>query len=138
MESLITFQLNWVAVIGAAVFSMILGFIWYAEPVFGKAWMKELGFKKSDLNPNPVIYLFTFLGALLTSFILANVILLVNANTIVNGALVGLMFGLVFLTGMMMSFAFEKRTMRHFLIDSMYQVVYLTLIGGMFGSFLFN
>lgn len=138
MDALITFELNWIAVFGTAFLSLIMGFIWYAEPVFGKAWMKEVGFKKEDLNPNPIIYLFTFIGAFFTSFIVANVVLAVGAEGVLNGGLVGLMFGLVFFTGMYMSFSFEKRSFKLFMIDAMYQVVYLTIVGALFGSFLFT
>ncbi|MBI3341870.1 DUF1761 domain-containing protein, partial [Candidatus Curtissbacteria bacterium] len=36
------FQINYMAVVAAAVVNMVLGFLWYG-PLFGKPWMKMMG-----------------------------------------------------------------------------------------------
>ena len=33
-------DLNWLAVLVAALVYFILGAIWYAPPIFGRAWMR--------------------------------------------------------------------------------------------------
>ncbi len=50
----------WLAVVLAAVSSMVVGFIWYAKPVFGNRWMRLSGIKEEVLPgvrvvvmPNP-------------------------------------------------------------------------------------
>ena len=41
---------NYVAVVGAAVVSFIIGMLWYSPLLFGNAWMKAGGFSKKDIN----------------------------------------------------------------------------------------
>ena len=41
--------INYGAVVGAAVASMILGSLWYG-PLFGKPWMAAMGFTKDAME----------------------------------------------------------------------------------------
>ncbi len=49
---------NWLAVVGAALIPLILGFIWYHPKVFGKAWQEATGLSDEKIkNSNmPVIF----------------------------------------------------------------------------------
>ena len=38
-------SVNWLAVIGAAVASMVVGYLWYSDYLFGKMWRKSSGMK---------------------------------------------------------------------------------------------
>ena len=66
--------INWWAVIVAAISNMVIGFLWYG-PLFGKAWVREMGWtpqameeaRKKSMAP---MYILTFIGALLMSFVL--------------------------------------------------------------------
>ena len=40
---------NWLAVVIAAVVSIVLGFLWYG-PLFGKTWMRMTGHTKKDME----------------------------------------------------------------------------------------
>jgi len=42
-------ELNYLAIIAAAIASMLIGWLWYG-PLFGKQWMKLAGLKKSDMK----------------------------------------------------------------------------------------
>ena len=44
-----TLEVNWLLILGSAIIAQVLGFIWYSEGLFGKAWMKELKFSSSEL-----------------------------------------------------------------------------------------
>jgi hypothetical protein len=50
-------QVNWVAVVLGAVFSMLLGFLWYG-PLFGKLWLRSIGKKQEELSSNAGMYVF--------------------------------------------------------------------------------
>ena len=39
---MITFNVNWLAIVAGMVANMVVGALWYG-PLFGKRWMKELG-----------------------------------------------------------------------------------------------
>ena len=36
-------EISWIAIMAAGLSSMVLGAIWYAPPVFGKAWQAAAG-----------------------------------------------------------------------------------------------
>ena len=41
-------SLNWLAILAAAISTMILGFLWYSPLLFGKAWAREMGYDLKD------------------------------------------------------------------------------------------
>ncbi len=43
-------EINWVAVLLAAVVNMVIGGVWYAPKVFGDTWSKIVGLKESDMK----------------------------------------------------------------------------------------
>jgi hypothetical protein len=48
------FDINWIALVVAAIIPLVTGFIWYHPKVFGTAWMKETGMteeKAKSMNP---------------------------------------------------------------------------------------
>ncbi|MCA0903980.1 DUF1761 family protein [Erythrobacter aquimaris] len=67
------FDVNWLAVVLAALAGFVVGGIWYG-PIMGKTWMGALGKTEEDLkNVNPAkLYGATFLLALLASWTLAH------------------------------------------------------------------
>lgn len=65
-------QINWLAVILATIVSMVVGSIWYARPVFGKAWanLVRLDDKKMQEGATKAILL-TLVVSFVTAYILA-------------------------------------------------------------------
>jgi len=64
-------NINWVALIAAAIASMVVGFIWYG-PLFGKAWMKLTGKKEmGDKKEMPKTYAILFAASLVTAYVLS-------------------------------------------------------------------
>src|SRR6266849_5244088 len=41
-------NLNWLAILVAAISTMVVGFLWYSPLLFAKAWMKEMGYDPND------------------------------------------------------------------------------------------
>jgi hypothetical protein len=70
-------QINYLAVIAAALSQFVLGSFWYG-PLFGKTWAAEMGIKM-DQKPSISIMIrafsLTLFGSLLTAFILAHSVL---------------------------------------------------------------
>jgi hypothetical protein len=73
-------QVNYWAVLLAAVSTMVVGSIWYAKPVFGRTWMKlvNLDEKKAAKGAAKALSL-TFLLSLLTAYVLAHVTFLAHS-----------------------------------------------------------
>ncbi len=63
-------DINWWAVIVAAVVNMVVGFVWYSPPVFAKQWAKLTGRKMDEMGDGTQGYVLTTVGALLQAFIL--------------------------------------------------------------------
>jgi len=89
--------INYLAVIVAAMASMLIGFVWYG-PLFGKAWMKlsGIGSGKIDSTKDSSMgkrYILAFLGSLIMSYVLANAILFVASYFKMSGIPAGLMSG---------------------------------------------
>src|SRR2546426_12687651 len=67
-------HLNYWAILVAVAATMVLGFLWYG-PIFGKAWMKEMGIP-ADKKPDPKVMrrgmILMLIGSFLTAFVLAH------------------------------------------------------------------
>ena len=127
-------NLNWLAIIVAAVSAFILGSLWYSPLMFLDRWMKEIGITKDSTKKTNMGKLFSlaFFLSFIASFFLA-MFIGTNAGA-AFGALAGFMagFGWVF-TFMGISYLFESRTFAHFLINAMYSIVSLTIMGFIIG-----
>jgi len=69
------------AVLGAAVATMVIGFVWYSPLLFAKPWMVAMGYdpgdkaKAAELQKSAgALYGISFLASLLTAFILGKII----------------------------------------------------------------
>jgi hypothetical protein len=127
-------NLNWLAIIVAAVSAFVLGSLWYSPLMFLDRWMKEIGITKDSTKNTNMGKLFglAFLLSFVASFFLA---MFIGANAGgAFGALAGFMagFGWVF-TYMGIIYLFESRTFAHFLINTMYSIVSLTIMGFIIG-----
>ncbi len=74
-------EVNFLAVLLAAVSSMIVGSIWYARGVFGRTWstLAQVDMSKSP-KAGEMVYLMgsVFLASLVTAYVLAHVSYLAN------------------------------------------------------------
>ncbi|TAK04765.1 DUF1761 domain-containing protein [Patescibacteria group bacterium] len=89
--------INYVAVLAAAVASIVLGFLWYG-PIFGKPWMKMMGFTKDSMDAAKKkgmvkSYLLMSIGSLVMAYVLAHSLVFASAYTKTVGVSAGLMVG---------------------------------------------
>ena len=96
MENIIV-PINYLAVLVAAVASMVVGFLWYG-PVFGKVWMKEMGMSKEKMDAAMKrsmgrSYALMFVGSLVMSYVLAHATIFAGAYFKITGVSAGLMSG---------------------------------------------
>ena len=81
---------NLVAVVVAAVASMIIGMVWYSPMLFGKAWMSMMGWTEKDVEKMKKAgmtmgYVLSFVGALIMAYVLAHILQFSGARTLVEG-----------------------------------------------------
>jgi hypothetical protein len=127
-------NLNWLAIVAAAVSAFVLGGLWYSPLMFVKIWMKETGItEETTKNANMLkIFSLAFILSLIASFFLA--MFIGTKAGAFNGSLAGFMAGLGWVfTFMGISYLFESRTFVHFLINSLYSIISLTIMGLIIG-----
>ncbi len=81
--------INYLAVLVAAVASMVLGFVWYG-PLFGKPWMKMMGFTQESMSAAKAKgmttnYILMSLGSLVMAYVLAHALVFAMAYMKVSG-----------------------------------------------------
>jgi len=127
-------NLNWLAIIAAAVSAFVLGGIWYSPLLFAKRWMKENGITAETSGNQNMIKIFglSFLLSLIAAFFLA-MFIGVDAGASF-GAMAGFMAGLGWVfTFLGITYLFERKTLAHFMINACYSVVSLTIMGFIIG-----
>ncbi len=84
-------DLNWLAIIVAAIAYFALGAAWYAPPVFGKAWMAAGGvtMEQTQGGPGAVIYVAPFVGSLLSAIALGMLAEASDTDTLGEGVALG-------------------------------------------------
>ena len=127
-------KLNYLAVLVAAVSAFLIGGVWYSPALFGAAWMKATGLSDEALGKRNMAMVFgvAFLLCAIMSFNLAaflagppNLAWGITAGALAGIGWVAASFGLTYL--------FEMRSMKLFLINAGYHAVTFMVMGGILG-----
>lgn len=87
-------EVKWLAVIVATIAYFVLGAIWYAGPVFGRAWMRAMGWQRpSAERPSPAIFIGPLVGAFVSTLALAALAEATATNTIAEGIVLAIYAG---------------------------------------------
>ena len=131
-------ELNWVAVVVAALAAFAVGAVWYSNALFAKPWMKgakltEKEMKNADMiKPMVVGLLTTFVGAAALA-VLFDVLALSGA---VDGALLGVLVAAGFIgTNKLMHNMFEIKSSNYTVITIAGDIVSLAVMGAVLGLF---
>jgi hypothetical protein len=88
-------QLNWLAILAAAVAALVIGFIWYLPPTFGTLWAKFVkaytGASEADLMPSniPVTMGLWLLSFLVNAVVMAILIREIGIGNLRDGIALG-------------------------------------------------
>lgn len=91
-------DLNWLAVIVAALAYFAIGAVWYAPPVFGKAWGAAGGFSLPEpgSRPSAAIYVTPLIGSALSAIALGMIAKASDTDTFQEGIVLGLVVAIGF------------------------------------------
>lgn len=123
-------ELNYLAIALSALSTFLIGGLWYSPALFGKAWMKENGFKEEDMKNANMIKIFglAFLLALISAVNLA--MFMGPEKDVTMGAAYGFAAGFGWVaTFVGTHYLFERKSFKLFLINAGYSVVALTIMG---------
>lgn len=123
-------QLNYLAIVVAALSTFLIGGLWYSPAVFGKAWMKENGFTEESLKGGNMVKIFgvAFILGLISAI---NLAMFMGPE---NDPALGAMWGFLAGAGWVATFVgthylFERKSFKLFLINAGYSIVALTVMG---------
>jgi Protein of unknown function (DUF1761) len=125
-------NLNWFAIIVAALSTFIIGGIWYS--VFEKPWMAANNFSFDDLKKRnmPLVFGLSFFFSLLMSI---NLAMFIGKENLAFGTIAGFMTGFGWVAfGIAIIALFENRTLKYVLINGGYMVVSFTIMGAILGA----
>ncbi|KAA3631546.1 MAG: DUF1761 domain-containing protein [Bacteroidetes bacterium] len=124
---------NWIALIVATVAAYGLGALWYG-PIFGKTWQKEVGLTEEDMKGANMAQI---LGTtLVLTFIMGlGIALFGDLKDWMSGLQSGLLFGVFFIAASMgINYLYQQKSLKLWLIDVGYQVLFLGLFGAILGA----
>ena len=153
-------HINFLALLLAALSTLVVGFIWYNPKVFGNIWVREAGLKEEDMKGTNMIKIFglSIVYAFLISFVLQMVVIhqfgalgmvggdsskaLPSYNafmadygtafrTFKHGALHGFMTGLFMILPTIGTTAlYEKRSFKYVIVTGGFWIVCFMIMGG--------
>lgn len=138
-------QINWIAIVVAALIPMVLGFIYYG-PLFQKQWLSSMGKTQEEMEPtNPAV---TYGLALLVAFMIsaslkmmlefmhkdvnqAGEMFLNSTHTFGHGAFHGMFLCLSFVVPVIISLSlFHKSSAKNILLNVVFWTLCFAVMGG--------
>lgn len=131
-------NINFLAVLVAAIASFALGALWYTSILFGKAWQKELGYTDEYLQSGnmPLTFGTSFVMMLLMALGMAGLLGAKGGEIGWAGGLqFGLLVGLFFAaTSIAINYVYQRKSLKLWLIDAVYQVLIIGIMGAIIGA----
>jgi hypothetical protein len=135
-------EVNFLAILGAGIASMVVGFLWYSPLLFAKPWMKLMGLTDEKMGKAQKemgkLYALSFLGSLLTAFVLSHVMSLslnfYGYDRIMTGLTTAFWMWLGFMMPVQLTGTiFGDKKWKLLAINTGYQLVALLLMGVVLG-----
>ena len=127
------YEMNYIAVIVAAIASMALGALWYSPVLFGKQWMAMIGLSEQDMEEGKKkmgkSYAIMFIGSLVASGVLAMLADRLGKSTFNDALMFGFFVWLGFYaTSTLGSVLWEGRPWKLWCINNGFNLVMLLVV----------
>ena len=135
-------NLNLLAVLVAALSTMVVGFLWYSPILFAKPWMREMGYDPNEKakvqemqkSAGPA-YFTSLLASVVTAFILALFLHEMHVQSVTLGLLIAFHVWLGFVaTVQLTGVLFMKQSVKLFAINTGYQLVCYLAMGAILST----
>ena len=127
-------EVNWIAVALCGVSSLVLGGLWYSPALFARSWQTAAGLSDEQARNGNMAVIFG--GAFLLSIVAAAVFAMFLGNQMSVGAATaaGFAAGLCWVAASYgISYSFERRPLKLWLINGGYHTLQFTLFGLILG-----
>ena len=130
------------AVLVCAVATMVVGFLWYSPALFANPWMRLMGYDPNDKariaemqkSAGPS-YGMSLIASILSSLVLAKIIVIANVTTPLYGMKIALAVWLGFVTTVQLTNSlFMKQPAKLYMINTGYQLVCYLASGAILGA----
>ncbi|WP_261128864.1 DUF1761 domain-containing protein [Bacillus sp. Marseille-Q3570] len=131
-------QISILGIALAAVANSMIGALWYSPLLFADKWMETAKKTKEDFSSSTANlgYLITFIGGIISAYVLSMLIQLFDPISLWSGATLGFLAGIGFSVVREISpTIFEGRNTMLFFISAGYHVVSLTIMGTIVAAF---
>jgi hypothetical protein len=153
-------EINWMAILAAALSTLVVGFIWYHPKTFGTIWMKESGMTEEKMRGSNMVLIFSIsvVYAILISLVLMPITIhqwgalgMIGGNTEValpsyntfmtdygtafrtfkHGALHGFLTGLLLVLPVIGTNAlYESKSFKYTLVTGGFWIICFMIMGG--------
>ena|SRR5688572_1725260 len=132
-------DVNWLAIIVAAIAAFALGALWYSRTLFGRQWMaahghtpEKLAAMQSNMGKT---YAFSFITYVIMAMVIALLLALTGGTTAVQGIVLAVLawLGFGFTIGLNTNL-YSTKPAAAFMIDAGYQLVHVILMGAIIGA----
>lgn len=128
----IMMDVNWLAILAAAVVYNVIGFAWYSDALFAKQWRKESGVSTSDVKNANMGRMFAFMAvqSLVMGYVLSVVLKTFGVSDLGAALTASFWVWLGFVATVMLNFVnYEGKSWNYFAINAGYQLVGLLVMG---------
>jgi hypothetical protein len=129
------FDVNWLAVVVAALAKFAIGGVWYSPPAFGPRWGAIVGVTPEAFKARMGRAMATdLLASVVLAWVLANVLKFTGATGLIPGVRVSFFLWLGFVaTPLLSTTMYEGRPVALFAINAGYWLVSMLLMGAVIG-----
>jgi len=130
----LSWDINWLAVLIAVVAFQIVGFLWYG-PLFGARWRAAMGISESDAASPGAALVVGLVCSIVSAIALALLLTLGDDPDVQLGIALGALVGVGFIAAtMVMHAAYEQKDQTVLWVGISYQVVGTIVMGAILGA----
>lgn len=128
-------EVNWLSVIVATLAAFAIGGLWYSPVLFGKAWLVEIKLSNDEIRQSnmPMIFGVSFILNFISAVVLD--MFITPQGSAAYGLVAGLLISVAWITTSLgTNYLFARKSLKLFLIDSFYFIVYFSVMGVILGA----
>jgi hypothetical protein len=122
-------DLNWLAILVAALAWFAFSAVWYSIPPLSNAWQQAAKVTPGEGPPLAMILIPTFIGYFVTSTVIALIATAINGDEVANGVALGVALGIGFgVVGAVVNQMYEQKGRSYWLINGVNALIAYTIV----------